>query len=155
MKLSTKSIKWPVVGTGLVILGVIIATAFIFIRGSDKGKSTSFMQKSGGSKEKRLFLPSEDDTIDDVKSGLKIIKNVINVTFSHDTSSSTIKKIIESVGGEIVGYDKPVNLYQIRFADSDLATIDIIRMKLLRDFKEVELASRISVSVHYDPHYVR
>ncbi len=153
--MSAKSTSWPVVGTGLVILGVIIAATFIFIRGSDKGKSSAFMQKSGGSTEKHFFLPAEDDIIDDVKSGLKIIKNVINVTFSSDTSSSTINKIIDSVDGEIVGYDKSVNLYQVRFADPDLATIDIIRMRLLRDFKEVELASRISVSVHYDPYYVR
>lgn len=152
---TNKSISWPVVGIGFVILGVIIATAFIFIRGSDKGKSTAFMQKSGGSTEKHFFLPTEDDIIDDVETGLKIIKNVINVTFSPDTSSTTINKIIESVDGEIVGYDKAVNLYQIRFTDTDLAAIDKIRMKLLSDFKEVEIASRCSVSVHENPYYVR
>lgn len=150
--MSIKSFSWPVVVTGFVVFCVIIA---IFITRSNKGGSASFMQKSGGSTERHFFLPTEDDIIDDVDSGLRIIKDVINITFSKTTSDSTMHKIIDSVGGEIVGYDKAVNLYQIRLANTDLATIDKIRTMLLSNFKEVELASRCTVSVHENQYYVR
>lgn len=150
--MSIKSSSWLVVVTGLAVLCVIIG---IFITRSDKGGHATFVQKSGGSTEKHFFLPTEDDIIDDVDTGLKIIKDVINITFSKTTSDSTMHKIIDSVGGEIVGYDKAVNLYQLRIANTDLATLDNIRTRLLSDFKEVELASRCSVSVHENQYYVK
>lgn len=129
---------------------------FVAISGcSDDGKTT-FMQKTkGGSVAKSFFAPKEDDIVEDKETGLKIIKDVISVTFKPDTDEATIEKIIASVNGEIVGYDKAVNFYQIRFPGVDLATLDSIRLKLLGGFKEVELASRSVISVHKNPFYAR
>ncbi len=102
-----------------------------------------------------FFSPSEEDIIQDEETGLQIIKDVINVTFTSDTKIDTVNKIVQSVGGEIVGYDKRVNLYQIRFAGAEHSEIDGIRMKLLRERKEIEMTSKVSVSVHKDPYYVK
>lgn len=103
----------------------------------------------------RFFKPTDSDIVDDVDTGLKIVKDVISVTFDPRADEETIRKIVSSVNGEIVGYDKSVNLYQIRFRGKDLPAIDDIRKKLLSENKQVEAAARMSVSVHKDPYYVK
>jgi hypothetical protein len=114
------------------------------------------MQKSkGGSVAKSFFAPEEDDIIEDRETGLRIIKDVIIVIFTPDTDEATIEKIIASVNGKIVGYNKAVNFYQVRFPGADLATVDSIRLKLLSSFKEVEMTSRSPTSVHKNPFYVK
>lgn len=154
LKMNIKSFTWMAAGIGVFFL-CVVAIASKFFTGTKKGNATSFLQKSGSSTEKRLFLPDEEDIVDDVGTGLKIIKDVINITFSSKTSHSTIQKIIDSVNGEIVGYDKAVNLYQVKIANADLPTIDNIRTKLLSKYKEVEVAARCSVSVHTNPYYIK
>lgn len=137
----------------------LLLTAFILFAAasgcSDSGKTTFMQKNKGGSVEKSFFVPKEEDIIEDKEMGLKIVKEVINVTFKPDTDEATIKKIIASVNGEIVGYDKAVNFYQIRFPGADLATLDSIRLKMLADFKEVEMTSRLPISVHKNPFYAR
>jgi len=138
---------------------IILLSAFIFftaISGCSDNSKTAFMQKGrGGSVAKSFFIPEEGDIIEDKETGLKIIKDVINVTFKPDTDEATVEKIISSVNGKIVGYDKAVNFYQIRFPGADLAAVDAIRLKLLSDFKEVEMASKLPTSVHKNPYYVK
>jgi hypothetical protein len=103
----------------------------------------------------KFFKPVESDLIDDKDTGLQIVKDVINVTFDPRTDEETVNKIITSVGGEVVGYDRGINLYQIRFKGKGLTDIDGIRKKLLSENKQVEAATRLSTSAHKDPYYAK
>jgi len=124
--------------------------------GCSEDKGRSFVQKStSGSVARSFFTPTVDDIVTDKDTGLKIIKNVISVTFSPSTSREKAEKIITSVNGEIIGYDYSVNYYQVRFATASPDELDQLRHKLLAQFKEVELTSKAAVSVHKDPYYVR
>ncbi len=114
------------------------------------------MQKGkGGSAGKVVYMPPEESIIEDADTGLEIIKDVINITFKPDTDEATVEKIIASANGKVVGYDKAVNFYQVRFPGADLATVDSIRIKLLSEFKEVESTSQSFISVHKNPYYVK
>jgi hypothetical protein len=104
---------------------------------------------------RNFFKPTESDVVNDADTGLQIVKDVIIVTFDPRADEETVKKIISSVNGEIVGYDISVNLYQIRFKNKSLAEIDAARKQLLSKHKQVEAAVRMSVSVHKDPHYIK
>ena len=104
---------------------------------------------------KSFFKPAESDIVNDADTGLQIVKDVIIVTFDPRADEETINKIISSVNGEIVGYDKSLSLYQIRFKGKSLPAIDAIRKELLSKHKQVEAATRMSVSVHKDPYYVK
>lgn len=102
-----------------------------------------------------FYRPTPDDIIQDPETGLDITKGILNITFSKKMDETAIKALISSVNGEIVGQDRASRFYQVRFKDAkSLADLDIIAKKLLAE-KEVELASRNSVSVHTDPYYVR
>lgn len=103
----------------------------------------------------KFFKPVESDIIDDTDTGLQIVKDVINITFDPRTDEETINKIVASVGGEIVGYDRGINLYQVRFKGKGLTDIDDIRKKLLSGHKQVEAATRLSTSAHKDPYYAK
>jgi len=122
---------------------------------SDDG-GMSFMQKSDAGRSGSKFLVVDKaDIVVDKETGLQVAKNVINVTLSRSVKDETIKKIVSSVNGEIVGYDYSVNFFQIRIPNADLATIKKERLNLLANFKEVEAASICPVSVHKNPFYVR
>ena len=128
----------------------------VILSGCPGANEISFMQKGKhGSAGKLVYTPPEESIIEDVDTGLEIIKDVINITFKPGTDEATIEKIIASANGKIVGYDKAVNFYQIRFPGADLPTVDKIRIKLLSEFKEVELTSRSFISVHKNPFYVK
>ena len=132
--LSVKSLR-------AVLLCCTVVLPFI-LSGCPGGDGTSFMQKGKGATGKLVYMPPEESIIEDEDTGLNIIKDVINITFKPGTDEATIKKIIASANGEIVGYDKAVNFYQIRLPSADLATVDSVRFKLLSEYKEVELTSR-------------
>jgi hypothetical protein len=138
----------------------LLIAAALTISGTIAGCSegyVSFMQKTGFKKSEPLFFaPSDEDIVDDADTaGLKIIKDVISVTFRPDTDEISIKKIISSVNGEIVGYDKAVNYYQIRFKGKSLEEVGAIRLGLLATYKEIEIAVTIPVSTHRNPYYVK
>lgn len=140
---------------GKIFLSVAVVLS-VFLSGCSDGKKTSFMQKGKrGSTAKSIYIPPEDDIIEDADTGLDIIKNVIVIAFNPDTDEATIEKIIASTNGKIVGYDKAVNFYQVKYPGADLATMDSIRFKLLSGFKEVEMTGRATTSVHKDPYYVK
>ncbi len=134
----------------------VAALAMMLAAGCSNDDRPSYMQKSkGNSGGSSFFTPAQDDIITDEQTGLDIIKNVINVTFSPETSRKTIEKIVASVKGEIVGYDYSVNFVQIRFKKLDLPAIDKMRLTMLGKYKEIESASRCPVSVFKNPYYVR
>ncbi|HEB71718.1 MAG TPA: hypothetical protein ENI77_03760 [Nitrospirae bacterium] len=141
----------------LAPLGFIVFFCFcVAWTGCSDNNDRSFVQKSNsGSVARSFFSPSVDDIIEDKETGLEILKNIISVTFSPSTSREKAEKIIASLNGEIVGYDYSVNYYQIRFAKASARELAQARKKFLAQFKEVELASKILVSVHKDPYYVR
>lgn len=139
---------------------LLLAIALFTVAGTTGGCSdgvNSFMQKTGFKNSEPLFFePTGEDIVEDAETaGLKIIKDVISVTFKPDTDEKTIKKIISSVNGEIVGYDKSVNYYQVRFDGKSVKEIGAVRLNLLASFKEVELAATIPVTTHRNPYYVK
>ncbi len=139
---------------------IFVPCALLFILSlaagcSDEG-GPSFMQKSdGGRSDSKFFVVDKKDIVVDKETGLQVANNVINVTLSKSVTDATIKKIVSSVKGEIVGYDYSVNFFQIRIPDSNLAAIKKERLNLLANFKEVEAASICPVSVHKNPFYIR
>lgn len=119
------------------------------------------MGDSGGTNSKAagaantFYHPTPDDIVQDPETGLDITKGILNITFSKKMDETAIKGLISSFNGEIVGQDRAARFYQVRFKDAQsLSDLDNIAKKLLAG-KEVELASRNSVSVHTDPYYVR
>ncbi len=113
---------------------------------------------SSGSKSgmtQKMFVPRPDDLTVEKATGLKVAKNVINITFKRDTDRAIVDTIISSVGGKIVGYDTPAGMYQVMFPGKSLSDLDPIRYQLLKEHKEVEAASRFFVSVYRDPYYIR
>lgn len=110
---------------------------------------------SGGGMTKKMFTPRPDDLTVEKATGLKVAKNVINITFKRGTDRAIVDTIISSVGGKIVGYDTPAGMYQVMFPGKSLLDLDPIRYQLLKEHKEVEAASRFFVSVYRDPYYVR
>ena len=139
-----------------LLAGIALFAVSVSITACSEGGG-SFIQKTGLTKSEPLFFkPAEEDIIDDPDTaGLKIIKDVISVTFNPDTDETTIKKIISSVNGEIVGYDKAVNYYQIRFKGKNLEEVGAVRQNLLATYKEVEVAVTIPVTTHRNPYYVK
>jgi len=103
----------------------------------------------------KFFTPAEDGLVMDEFTGLMTMKDVISITFSSKTDDETMKNILSSINGEVVGYDKSVKYYQIRFPGSDLQTIENLRLEILGKYKEVELASTIPVSAHKNPYYAK
>lgn len=134
-------------GAAMAVAGLF--AAFMAVTSCTQKKST------WDENPQSFFKPADSDLMDDVDTGLQIVKDVISVTFDPRTDEETIEKIVSSVNGEIVGYDKSVNLYQVRFKGKDLPAIDDIRKRLLSENKQVEAATRMSVSVHKNPYYVK
>jgi len=137
-------------------LSVSLVFIFLTLPACSRGdKHQSYLEKNkSGSVEKKFFTPEPEDIVIDESTGLKIIKDIINVTFKSTADEETIKKLVAEIGGQTVGYDKSVNFYQIRLPGVDLKTLDAKRFKLLAK-KEVETASRAPVSVHKDYYYVK
>ncbi len=136
-------------------------TAFLFtgltwgVTGCSKEMDTSFIQRESFSTAKSLYNPTDNEIVADKETGLEVIKDVINVIFAPETDKDTVNKAISFVQGEVVGYDKAVYLYQIRVKVKNLKELDEVGKKLLGKFKEGELVSKCSVSVHKNPYYVR
>ena len=138
------------------VLPVIPLFFLLLFAGCEKEGGGSYMHKGdGGRTGSKFFIPSEDDIVLDRASGLEFIKNVLNINFSPNADQKTIDKIIASINGEIVGYDYAVNFYQIRLKDMDANTLEEVRMKLLREYKEVEMASHTPVSAKENPYYAK
>ncbi len=137
-------------------LGALVITLSVvpLLFGCSEEKKTNFMGKSQGPPPS-FFSPNEDDIVVEEASGLSFVKDVLNITFSKDTSQETAKRIISSVNATIVGYDYSVNFYQIRFPDTDFKTMQKIKMKMLADHKELELATSTPVSAKKNPYYAR
>ncbi|MGK7345136.1 MAG: hypothetical protein ACNS63_04945 [Candidatus Nitrospinota bacterium M3_3B_026] len=145
--------KPPVSRAGAI---AVIAIAAAILSGcSEEMGAPSFLSKGGSGSGQKFFTPPEEDIVEDEATGLKIAKNAINVHFSPKLDEASIKKIISSINGEIVGYDKSANLYQLRFPGKSLEEVDKIRMRLLAEHKEVEAASRLAVSAHKNPYYAK
>lgn len=84
-----------------------------------------------------------------------MLKNVINVTISKKAPPGAIDRVVASIKGEIVGYDKGAGFYQIRVKTANLAETEKIALKLIVDFKEVEMSSISPVSAHVNPYYIK
>jgi len=129
---------------------------FLTLSACSRGENhKSYLEKNkSGSVAKKFFTPTTEDIITDKSDGLKIIKDVINVTFKANVDEETVKRLVAGIDGQIVGYDKSVNFYQIRLPGVDLKTLDAKRFQILAK-KGVETASRAPVSVHKDFYYAR
>lgn len=142
-------VRWSV--RALVIVISLVAAA-----GCSKEKgSHGRHQKAGGDDLVSFYSPSKDDIVHDPATGLQVLKNVINVTISKKAPPGAIDRVVASIKGEIVGYDKGAGFYQIRVKTANLDETEKIALKLITDFKEVEVSSISPVSAQLDPYYVR
>lgn len=84
-------------------------------------------------------LRAEDIVIDE-ETGFEVVKNQILVVFKEDTPEETVKQIVNSIGGVIVGYIKGMNDYQIEILGEN--NLDYIKQLIvqLNDNEEVEIA---------------
>ncbi len=143
------SVRWPV--RALVIVIILVAAA-----GCSKEKgSHGHRQKDGGDGLASFYSPVQDDIVQDPSTGLQVLKNVINVTISKKAPPGAIDRVVASIKGEIVGYDKGAGFYQIRVKTANLAETEKIALKLIVDFKEVEMSSISPVSAHVNPYYIK
>lgn len=139
-----------------IVIALFPLLAVGFLAGCEKEGGGSYIQKGkSGRTGSSFFSPSQEDIVLDKASGLEFVKNVLNINFSPDADQATVEKIIASVDGEIVGYDYSVNFFQVRFKETDANALEEVRMKLLRDYKEVEMASHTPVSAKENPYYVK
>lgn len=148
-KAGVNSIRLPVRAL-VIIIGLVAAAGCSKERGSN-----SLYNKGGGDGLSSFYSPTKDDIVQDPNSGLQVLKNVINVTISKKAPSDSIDRVVASIKGEIVGYDKRVGFYQIRVKTANLAETEKIALKLITDFKEVEMSSICPVSAHVNPYYVK
>ncbi len=149
MRAGLSSIRWTI--RALVIGMSLVAAAGCY---KEKG-SHSHGQKDGGDDLSSFYSPAKDDIVQDPSTGLQVLKNVINVTISKKAPPGAIDKVVASINGEIVGYDKGAGFYQIRVKTDDLVETEKIALKLIADFKEVEMSSISPVSAHVNPYYVK
>lgn len=81
-----------------------------------------------------------DDIVVDKETGFEVVKNQILVVFKENTTQETVRQIVHSVGGEIVGYINGMNDYQIKISGNH--SLDYIKrlIKQLNNNKDVEIA---------------
>ncbi|HAP66941.1 MAG TPA: hypothetical protein DCQ99_03825 [Nitrospinae bacterium] len=100
---------------------------------------------------KSFALPSPEDIIKDEETGLLIVKDVIMITFTGDTTQSTIDDIIKGINGKIIGYDKEHNLYQVKVAGANLKDIQSKKLELMTKHRQIEVAMIQTVSAAKNP----
>ena len=74
-----------------------------------------FIWRSSDTKDEAYFKPFSYEDIVFPESGDAYIKNELILTGSKDSSFKKIKKLVEKVSGEVVGYVSMSNDYQIEF----------------------------------------
>ena len=95
---------------------------------------------------KKFALPKPEDIVLDEDSGLKAVKDVIMIGFSSGTDQATMDNIIKSINGEVIGYDKSVNLYQVKIPGANLKDIKSLGTSLISKYRKVEMATPQTVS---------
>ncbi len=139
----------------LTVRALVIITSLVAVAGCSKERGSYSLYNKGGDGLSSFYSPSKDDIVQDPNSGLQVLKNVINVTISKKAPPGSIDRVVASINGEIVGYDKGVGFYQIRVKTANLAETEKIALKLITDFKEVEMSSICPVSAHVNPYYIK
>ena len=88
------------------------------------------------------YYEPEEKEITVLDSDTAYANSCIRVFFKDDTELSKINRVINTLGGNIAGYIKPVNDYQIKIKKSSLEKIQKLCSSLM-DFDCVELASPV------------
>jgi len=128
-----------------IIGAIIVAFAIYFYipRPSTNSKSNKEIKK--------FALPSPQDIIKDEETGLLVVKNVIMITFTGDSTQSAIDDIIKNINGKIIGYDKGYNLYQVKIEGANLNDIKSKRLELMTKYRQIEMAAIHTVSAAKNP----
>ena len=126
----------------------------LLFTGCSKKMGGSSPSSKKGAVSNNFYLPAPEEIVKDPETGLDIVKDILNITFSKKMDETAIKEVVSSIKGEIVGQDRGARLYQVRIKGAKLEDLDNLSKKLLAQ-KGVELVSKDSVSVHTDPFYVR
>ena len=137
------------------VFALVFVISLVAAGGCSKDKNSQGLQQNNGEGASSFYSPAKDDIVKDPDTGLDVLKNIINVTISKKAPPGAIDRIVASVKGEVVGYDKGAGFYQIRVKAANLGETEKIARQLIINFKEVEVASKCPVSVHVDPYYVR
>lgn len=88
-------------------------------KGLSKARDLSFIEDDPVG---RVAPLNPANIIVDEEGGFPVVKNQILVVFKENVSEVSIKELVNSIGGKIVGYIKGMNDYQIEISgDNDLA----------------------------------
>ena len=86
-----------------------------------------------------VILPKPDEIAIEPETSLEYVKGEIIIGFIKHTDVSTVVKIVQNVGGTIVGSDKRINQYQIRIDNKNISEIRKI-IEMLKQNPNVEYA---------------
>ncbi len=135
-------------------VSLFLAFGILFTGCSEKMGTPDSQDNSKQTAVSSFYSPKPEDIVKDPDTGLDVVKDILNITFSKKMDETAIKKVVSSINGEIVGQDKAARLYQVRIKGANLEDIDKLGKQLLAQ-KGIELTARDTVSVHVDPYYVR
>lgn len=104
----------------LIIIGGIF---WWWQSGKEEGKEIERPEKEGEAMEinEHIKIPppiQKEELVFDPETGAEIVKDAILVVFKESVSEEIIDKKIESINGEIIGYNKKINKYDIRIKNN-------------------------------------
>lgn len=128
----------------IVVVTVIAAFAiYLYLPHSSSKKSVKEI--------KSFALPSPSDIIKDEETGLLAVKDIIMITFGSDATQSIIDDIIKDINGNVIGYDKAYNLYQVKIPGANLNDIKSKRLEIMTKYRQIEMAAIQTVSAAKNP----
>lgn len=140
---STLMKKISIISGIIVVIIAAFAIYFYIPRSSTNSKSNKEIKK--------FALPSPQDIIKDEETGLLVVKDVIMITFTGDSTQSAIDDIIKNINGKIIGYDMGHNLYQVKISGANLNDIQSKKLELMAKYREIEMATIQTVSAEKNP----
>lgn len=130
----------------MVGLGSLYLAYYFFSTNTLPGTAT---QKA----ENKIHLPDPKNVETDQETGLQVENNVILVTFSRFADEGTVNRIVQDIGGQIVGFEWDSNFFQVLLPDADLVKTKKICTQLLSSYKEVEYAVPNTISRADNPYW--
>lgn len=138
-----KSIKWKIL---VLILLIIIIVAGIIVGVLKKNNDDNLQGKIEISEESYCKVPNENQIEVNFESGKRYVKNELVFEASKGTSFNDIQKLVSKHNGEIVGFIKSTNTYQIQFHKN-------MNYEELQNKKEALLSDELVESVSFNNVY--
>lgn len=132
-----------------LLLSVTLIMVFPVYSAAQAGEITDPALTDG--QQVKYYDPDESE-ISFTPGGQAYSNNCISVYFADDAAISQINRVINTLGGNIAGYIKPISDYQIKIKKSSFEKIRKL-CDMLMDFDCVELATPVFLE-EYTPDYI-